>query len=142
MPLSQALVDQFNRDGVLIVENVFKPEEIETLRQRTEDIANGVVTTYPEADIEYEPGGDRERRLADIRKLNHCDANDVVYRDAARNPGILDVIESLLGPDINLESEQLFMKPPGGIEKAYHQDGPYFSLDPISFVSSWIAMDM
>ena len=141
MPLSQALIDQFNRDGFLTVENVFKAEEIETLRRRTEDIANRVITTYPEADIEYEPGADRQRRLAAIRKLNRCDTNDAVFRDAARNPGILDVIESLLGPDIKLESEQLFMKPPGGIEKTYHQDGPYFSLDPISFVSAWIAMD-
>src|SRR5438445_13465382 len=100
-----AVVDQFNREGFLIVENVFRPEEIETLRQRTEDIANGVLTTYPEDDIEYEPGADRRRRLAAIRKLNHCDTNDAVFREAARNAGMLDVIERLLGPDIKLESE-------------------------------------
>ena len=141
MALSAAAVDNFQQDGFLIVEEVFRPEEVEELRQRTADIANGVITSYPEADIEYEPGVARERRLANIRKLNRCDRHDHILRDAAKHPQILDVIESLLGPDIKLESEQLFMKPPGGMEKAYHQDGPYFSLDPISFVSAWIAMD-
>ena len=37
--------------------------------------------------------------------------------------------------------DQLFVKPPGGIEKTYHQDSPYFKIEPMALVSSWVALD-
>jgi ectoine hydroxylase-related dioxygenase (phytanoyl-CoA dioxygenase family) len=33
------------------------------------------------------------------------------------------------------------MKPPGGVEKPYHQDSPYFPIEPMSLVTCWIALD-
>jgi ectoine hydroxylase-related dioxygenase (phytanoyl-CoA dioxygenase family) len=141
MPLEPKLIEQYDEAGFLVMPDLLTESEIACLRQRVADIANGVVTTYPEASIEYEPGAPRERGLANVRKLNHCEHHDELLLDAARHPAILDVVESLIGPDIKLLGEQLFMKPPGGIEKAYHQDSPYFTIEPMSLVSAWIALD-
>ena len=33
------------------------------------------------------------------------------------------------------------MKPPGGIEKTYHQDSPYFKIEPMALVTAWVALD-
>jgi ectoine hydroxylase-related dioxygenase (phytanoyl-CoA dioxygenase family) len=33
------------------------------------------------------------------------------------------------------------MKPPGGVEKPYHQDSAYFTIEPLSLVTCWIALD-
>jgi len=49
--------------------------------------------------------------------------------------------ERLIGGDIKLFGSQCFMKPPGGIEKPYHQDSTYFAIQPRSLVTCWIALD-
>jgi ectoine hydroxylase-related dioxygenase (phytanoyl-CoA dioxygenase family) len=33
------------------------------------------------------------------------------------------------------------MKPPGGVEKPYHQDSAYFSIEPPELVTCWTALD-
>jgi phytanoyl-CoA hydroxylase len=141
MPLSPELVEQYNRVGFLVVPALLTGDEVEELRDRIADIVSGRVKTYRDADIEYEPGAPLVRKLENVRKLNHCERNDAVLLRTARHPGILDVVESLIGPDIKLLGEQLFMKPPGGIEKTYHQDSPYFPIDPPALVSAWVALD-
>ena len=55
----------------------------------------------------------------------------------------MDVIVDLLGPDIKLYGDQLFMKPPQhGSRKEYHQDSNSWKhLVPYNLVSCWAAMD-
>ena len=76
-----------------------------------------------------------------IRKINRCAECDEVFLALATNSRILDIVESLIGPDIKLFGSQCFMKPPGGIEKPYHQDSAYFSIEPRDLVTCWTALD-
>ena len=114
--------------------------ETEELRQRTKDIAEGRVADFPTENIEYEPGKDGVRTLSAVRKINSCVLDDV-FRKYAEHPQVLDIIQPLLGADIKLFGSQAFMKPPGGVEKPYHQDSPYFPIEPMSLVTCWIALD-
>ena len=59
----------------------------------------------------------------------------------AANDQILDIVESLIGPDIKLFGSQCFMKPPGGIAKPWHQDSAYFYVEPTNLVTCWTALD-
>ncbi len=138
--LGDEQVAQCEQDGFLIVEDLLSKPELETIRRRIVDIVEGR-TDFPEEHLEFEPNADRTRHLDNFRKLNNCAEHDQVFLDHARNPGILSVVESLLGPDIKLMGDQFFLKPPGGIEKTYHQDSPYFSIEPMDLVSSWAAID-
>lgn len=58
-----------------------------------------------------------------------------------RTPAILDVIESLLGPNIVLYTSRFFVKP-GNSEgfAAWHQDSTYFALRPHDHVTAWVAL--
>ena len=58
-----------------------------------------------------------------------------------RHPAILDVIESLLGPNIVLYTSRIFIKKPksDGIT-AWHQDSTYFGLRPHDHVTAWVAL--
>lgn len=134
-------IERYRADGYLVVESLLSPDEVETLRTRTEKIASGSVPGYPREDIELEPGGDGALRLATVRKLNRCAENDPVFRAHACHERILDVVQRLIGPDIKLYGSQLFMKPPGGVEKPYHQDSPYFPIEPMDLVTCWTALD-
>ena len=140
MKLSEAQISQYHRDGFLIVKDLLNESELETLRQRAADIIEGRCD-FPEEYIEYEPGADRDSHIDSVRKLNHCAEHDPVFLAHAHSPAILGIVESLLGPDIKLYGDQFFMKPSGGIEKTYHQDSPYFTIEPMALVSSWAAMD-
>lgn len=134
-------VEFFRRNGYAIVRKLIDEGWLEQLRKRTYEIAAGS-TEFPLESIEFEPDNAvREHSIDKVRKLNHCALNDDIFLKHAKNPKILDVVERLIGPDIKLLSDQLFMKPPGGMEKTYHQDSPYFPIEPMELVSSWVALD-
>ena len=64
------------------------------------------------------------------------------FLDLCLDPEILDLVESVLGPDIVLWSSGVFCKPAGvGREVPWHQDGRYWPLRPLATCSVWIAID-
>lgn len=141
MTLSQDQIAQYERDGHLVVEDVVSAEELDALRLRTEQIASGEID-YPRDRLEYEPGarGD-ERSLERLRKINEGASLDPILGSHTRHERILDIVESVLGPDVKYFGDQFFIKPPGGIEKTYHQDSPYFTIEPMALVTAWTALD-
>lgn len=59
-----------------------------------------------------------------------------------RRPDILDLVESVIGPDIILWGSQVFCKPATtGMEVPWHQDGEYWPIRPLATCSVWIAID-
>lgn len=131
---------QYQRDGFLVSENLLPSDLIGALRQRITDIGAGRVPDFPRNDIEFEPTCDGGVS-ATPRKINRCAENDSVFMSVASRHEILDVVESLIGPDIKLFGSQCFMKPPDGVQKPYHQDSAYFTIEPLSLVTCWIALD-
>lgn len=128
-------------DGQVSIRSLMSSHDLESIRRRMTDVANGKVPTFPKDLIEYEPGTDGNNRAALVRKIDQCAERDEVFMSHAANPRILDVVETLIGPDIKLYGSQCFMKPPGGIEKPYHQDSAYFTIDPPELVTCWTALD-
>ena len=146
--LSVQQVEQFNADGVLVVKNLLGKEDLEVLRQRAEWVASGRAQHVDPAHLQVEPqvqqGQARVDNYSDsLRKMSHIAFVDEVFQAHARNPGILDCIAALLGPDIKLYQDQLFMKPPRiGSRQRYHQDQPLgFYVDPPHMVTCWAALD-
>ena len=61
--------EQFREQGYLVVEGLLSAEEVQQVRQRTEDLITGAVPGFPAADIELEPAA-MTMELATVRKLN------------------------------------------------------------------------
>lgn len=58
-----------------------------------------------------------------------------------REPGILDAVEQVLGPDLLAWNTSWFVKMPG--DKAFiswHQDGAYWGLSPMEVATAWVAL--
>ena len=58
-----------------------------------------------------------------------------------RHPAILDIVEDLLGPDLMVESADLFVKEPaseGFI--SMHQDSYYWNIEPQEIATAWVAL--
>ncbi len=57
-------------------------------------------------------------------------------------PGILDLVQQFIGPDVILWGAQVFCKPAlTGREVPWHQDGQYWPIRPLATCSVWIALD-
>ena len=65
-----------------------------------------------------------------------------VFLELARDPGILDCVESVLGPDIVLWGCAMFCKPAGdGMAVPMHQDGHYWPIKPLATCTVWVAIE-
>lgn len=58
-----------------------------------------------------------------------------------RHSGILDAVESVIGPDILVYTSTFFIKEPHSpVFAAWHQDATYFGLAPHEHVTAWVAL--
>jgi phytanoyl-CoA hydroxylase len=134
-------LETYQERGYLDVAGLLRPEEVAELCERARQLAEGQGPEFPQNFIELEPGARGPCTAQTVRKISKCAEHDAIMMKYAKLGRILDIVEELIGPDIKLFGSQLFMKPPGGIEKPYHQDSPYFSIEPKSLVTCWIALD-
>ena len=63
-----------------------------------------------------------------VRRIFNPIAHHPAFMDLVHNPGILDAVESLIGPDIALHHTKLNLKPPASSQARFewHQDYPFF----------------
>ena len=121
-------VAQFSQDGFLIVRGLLDASRVEAIKQRAESIARGAQAHVPPSRLQLEPVVTKGEQNADdgansLRKMSHVAFVDDVFRTHAMTPKILDCVEALLGPDLKLYQDQLFMKPPRiGSRQPYHQE--------------------
>ncbi len=122
--LSQTQVDAFHRDGYLAPVDVFSVEEARRWRADLEAF---------EATLPPGPVSAGNRRKLHVR----CPW----ARDLVGDPRLLDVMESILGPDILVFTSTFFIKEPKtDAITAWHQDATYFGLSPYEHVTAWVAL--
>jgi phytanoyl-CoA hydroxylase len=147
--LSSTKVAQYRDQGFVIVRGLLDPEEVETLKSR----ARAIVTGESPKDL-------RRLIVRDVRvakgkvkvddpehgmwKLFDPDRFDEYFRAYPATSSILDVCESLIGPDLMAFLVMMIYKPPMMEEAVhhYHQDALYFPFGPHDGVlGSWVALD-
>ena len=143
--LSEEKIERFRADGFLVVKGLLDAGEVATLLERAEWVASGQADHVPSQRLQVEPEvaeGKAATYADSLRKMSHIAFIDEVFEAHARNQKVLDVVEALLGPDLKLYQDQLFMKPPRiGSRQAYHQDAPLgFYIDPPEMVTCWAAL--
>ena len=149
MALTEEQKAFFWENGYLPVPNLLTPQETAALAQRCDDLASRKLTHLPEPYVQLEPEmAKRGVKLGDdvlaVRKIWMLYKYDDFFRAHALNPRIVNIVADLLGTeDIKLYVDQLFLKAPGGVgsAKSWHQDSPYWSIEPTNLVSVWTALD-
>ena len=146
MALTQAQKTHFEEQGYLPYHRILPDDELQALRQRSEEIARGQADHVPPRYVQLEAAFRQEEdaevdRLDQVRKMTHLCYFDPLFEAVARKAEIVDVIEDLLGPNIKLYCDQLMMKARYyGTVTDWHQDSvawPQFA--PQDHVSCWIA---
>ena len=89
----------FEKYGYLPYTQVLSDNELEALRQRSEDIAEGRTTHVPSRYIQLEAAfrDDATPRIDTVRKMTQLCYFDDLFQAVAKKPEIVDAIEDLLG---------------------------------------------
>lgn len=142
--LARCEIEQYERDGFLVIERLLDPGDVDRLLSRVAELVEDPAR-QPGIRLQVEPsltGETAAPRLDTLRKIEGLVEHDEIFGDLARNPRVLGVFQSLLGPDVKLFRDALMMKPARhGSAKPYHQDSAYWSIDPPELASAWIALD-
>ncbi len=67
--------------------------------------------------------------------------DDPVTYKLCTAPAIIERIAALLGPDLLLWHSRYFNKPATGPPIPWHQDAPFWNMEPNNCVSAWLALD-
>ncbi len=140
------LADAYHRDGYVLVEDLLSVQEVTALRERIADYTHGG-RPWGALQVQFEPRVQRGEMSVQhpgdgIRKIDGLVQNDDLFRQLGTHPKLIEVIAAIVGPDIKLFRNSLLLKPPlVGSQKGWHQDSPYWPIEPMELCSCWFPLD-
>ena len=139
--ISDEQVENFRRDGFIVVDEIISQEAVEILRERYDLLFNGEWETGLVPDeVNWKSGRDDEsltRQICNAWKSDRYVANIIL------NPKIGAACAKLgAWPGTRLSQDNILWKPPGGKALGFHQDSAYEKWTTLpDWVSCWIALD-
>lgn len=146
--LSKIEAEQFGRDGYLIRRGLVETTLVEQLIECIDASLNPALAPVEfEADVHY-PGAPASRWAEGgqtPRRLLHAYGRDVLFRECASHPGIIDTLKVLMdSADMRLSQNHhncVMTKHPGfSSQTSWHQDIRYWRFDRPELVSTWLAL--
>lgn len=138
---------RYRRDGYVVIRGLVPPADIQELKDHTEDLMQGRVPQQhpdtPEPDRLPLPAA----HLSPLEKAQFVARIHMLHRQVPLHerymlhPRVLDVLETLIGPDVLALQTMLFLKPPGSPGQGWHQDTFYIPTHPDTLCGAWIAID-
>ena len=130
--LTQQESDIYDQEGLVIPNYKLPPAKLGRLQEGLEQL------------IKDNPNVRTEKLISAhlSEYANEGVRGNKVFLEFASDPDILDLAESVIGPDMILWGAQVFCKPPGdGMEVPWHQDGQYWPIRPLATCTVWVAID-
>lgn len=129
MQVAESQVPRYGVDGYVSPLDALTQDQVSTYRHSYEGLeaylADLIAKTPP----------------AQVTLLSETHAYLPWAHELARNPNVLDAVESVLGPDILIWHSRWFVKYPADeTYVSWHQDGTYWALDPPNVTTAWIAL--
>jgi ectoine hydroxylase-related dioxygenase (phytanoyl-CoA dioxygenase family) len=135
--LSAEAVVAFDRDGFVVIENVFDARDVAEVRDEVDRFEGEV-----EAFLSAQKGG--RISIAEsgaITFTTHLVTRSELLRDVARHPFFAGVCADLVGPDVNLYWDQaVYKKPEKPRRFPWHQDNGYAYVEPQQYLTCWVAL--
>ena len=102
--------DHYFREGYLVVERLFNGDDLAKVARTIDGLTESAIASGDYSKIlELEPEPVDGKRVC--RRIYNPFEQHQAFRDLATDVRMLDPIESLIGPDINLQHSKLNMKP-------------------------------
>jgi hypothetical protein len=133
-----ALRESFERDGFVVARGLLPRADVLALRTHAEALVQNAArqTASPYVQTAFDARG-----AVKLVKASGLVARDPQFHDIATRDGLVDVVETLIGPGSRRFRDVLIVKPArtGGVF-SYHQDSAYWDVEPKALVSCWIGL--
>jgi len=138
MKLSEEQLSQFRTKGYLVLPDFFSPDEVHALQA---DVARLQQAGYLR-NVRREGDGETPASGSSNFQLCPCSYYSALMRALPFERRTLEVVTSLIGDEIALHLDQIFLKSARtGKGTAWHQDNAYFKIDrPLRGTAMWIAV--
>ncbi len=135
-------VDAWARDGFLAVPGVLSSAEVDRLRTSADKlVARGAHLTASDARFKLETFDGAPTRGA-VQQIGEPHELAGEWLDLARHPGLLDVVEALLGPNISLYYSMFMLKPAHrGAAAPWHQDLAFYQHERARLIGCQVYID-
>ncbi|GGJ27111.1 phytanoyl-CoA dioxygenase family protein [Deinococcus roseus] len=147
----------FREQGFLVVRGLLSPLEVQELQQHTADLMQGKLPEQRERTADWDPSRHTgttqqeleappehlspEEKAAYFLRIHMLHRKLELHERYLLHPGVLDVLEALIGPDILALQSMLFIKGPGKPGQGWHQDSYYIPTEPDTLCGAWMAID-
>lgn len=131
----------YERDGYIVLRNVFSSAEIEALRAETAAICTGERGTILGSDLVSEGAKQPDDAIRQVLAIHFPHKVSELMRSTLTKPAIVDVLKQIIGPDVKCMQSMLFVKNAGKPGQAWHQDEFYIPTRDKSLAGIWIALD-
>jgi phytanoyl-CoA hydroxylase len=140
-------LEQFHRDGFIVVPELASTDDVERMRRITEiGLRDHILPIEYEADLKYPgaPSSLDEIGGRTIRRLKQALGRDPLFLEWILRPEVLDRLKQVLGPGVvcPLAHHNCIMtkQPRFSSETGWHQDIRYWSYERPELVNAWIAL--
>jgi ectoine hydroxylase-related dioxygenase (phytanoyl-CoA dioxygenase family) len=136
--------EAYQRDGFVRIDGFAGTEfgdsmladVVQVARQAAAGADVGPALLLPEAQPGF-AGDQPEDLLSKVFRLHRRPA----FRDFLETPAVVEIVTSLLGPDVDCFLSQFIFKNPGAWGQPWHQDSYYFPFEPARpIVGLWLAV--
>ena len=147
--LSQTQKQSWNEKGFILIPNFFPEDKCIEINQTVVDIVRSMAGNSEEFNHAYiDQGHIGIREMKPSQKIENIeDEMSKVFRlhqtgifnDFIKRDDLLNIVEDILGENIDCFLSQFIFKNPGAWGQPWHQDSSYFPFDRAPQVGAWLA---
>ena len=127
------IAQSFARDGFVVVPNLFRRAEVKVFKE-------GIQKILDEVRQEDGGAGSRQEMLDATGVYVGLAGRSGLFRQAARDERLLDILEAVIGPNVEFLSDKVVYKDTHThVASPWHQDWPYW--EGTHKISVWVALD-
>jgi phytanoyl-CoA hydroxylase len=130
----------YSENGFLVLQDALSEEEIASLRHETALICRGERGDIP-GFFPGLPGESDEDAMRRYLCIHFPHKTSETMRSTLDHAALVQVLTSLIGPNVKCMQSMLFIKASGKPGQAWHQDEFYIPTRDRSLTGGWIAMD-
>ena len=124
MPLTDRQIEQYRSEGYATGGGILDDQQLERLRAEIDRMISEL------------PPGQRPENMPSLHYKNRY------LLELLLSDPLVDVAEQILGPDVSLFTVYIISKrPEDGLAVDWHQDAPFFPIDPMATFTLWLAVD-
>jgi ectoine hydroxylase-related dioxygenase (phytanoyl-CoA dioxygenase family) len=140
MGLTPGQKEFFSDQGYLVVENVFSAAEVSKLQSACDELSAQAQNLTASTDrfklSVFQDSGKLVQQIGDPHEISG------VWLDLVKDPRLLDIVEDLIGVNIQLYYSQLMMKAPRqGFTAPWHQDFAFFPHHRANILACTVMID-